>query len=1123
MIIDPENIQQLHLLADLPEPKEGKALVKGEDDKAYLQDIQSFPLLQNPDFVALQTTIANDISDATAGLALESYVDNEIAGATADLYAEVSNDINSATAGLALETYVDGEIATASANLYADVGNDISTATAGLALESYVDDEIASATADFVVSSAITSEINNAVDGLASESYVTTATAGLALESYVDSEVASASATLQANIETVDGEVSAAVLRLGADTGGSFINLESDEFNLNAVTGEAGGIEIDSSDRRISMFDIKDSQPEEVLRVSSYAPLPTINENDHIYTQSRNSVENITGGNPTQPFTGFDPEYPLILDYTHDSNSSITVAYNIDIEGLSVETEEWEIITNGGSGGKNNNQVVSGLAVNAIGYSQVRIGTRYSDERNYRIGIWSPRARQYIPKTTISRKGIFTRLSHNIISSLGTGGDGSTSSIPPPPQEVLWDDLSGLPSTPGEWAGETGFDGRYLRQSLNGSDIDSPSDFRDNLSVYSQNDIDDLIEPITTVDQGLLFWDYAEGRMDTDIGLTYDGSVLDVPGLLVNTSSGSLAVLPEGASSTKYDVTGSAIWDFKASYFKITRNDEDKLIITDSDISGTTNIKTVGNDNWIIANNDVIDVAFIGHSASGGGGFLRADDDAGNTNIIFRSYGESYIGGDLEIGPRLKASTSNHRWEVWDEQSTPEEKTAMGYLGGLPRNDGDGNWTTGHFGVWVRNGDRLVIDGDIEYEYGDWIVQHDASYRVVDGITEDDIIRIGTDPDTTRKGMFFYNTAGDIVMELNHDRADIAGWSIEPTYIQNLVSGTYVTMGTRNPTSSSGAVTDNTAPKGFSVYRTDGDVATSDGFKIARMGRITARDTYNDWSGDEWGMQILTGNSAPYKDVFRVDGDGLYINTPDFQLEDGNAFFSGEIEALAGSLGDLDIEGELTMQGGRINLPPSSFSGETGLIDNEGIRLAYNGTSAAQVLEWYLPAAQNPGRIRPISGGILEISSDFGVNIEGENGDINLNTLDDINLNADTNISGELVLDSHLKPKITTGTVNAGGTHQFNLDGNVLIVGATGSGGEIYRLLNWNGATPTYGQQVTIVNWSNYDIHLVDLSSAGTGGFRMQGGNTSSILFSWSQRSATYYMGNWYVGQDYGT
>ena len=65
-------------------------------------------------------------------------------------------------------------------------------------------------------------------------------------------------------------------------------------------------------------------------------------------------------------------------------------------------------------------------------------------------------------------------------------------------------------------------------------------------------------------------------------------------------------------------------------------------------------------------------------------------------------------------------------------------------------------YTSNNYGFWALDGDELMIDGDVTYESGDWIVHNDASLKILNG-SGNEIIRLGTD--TGEKGLFIYNTS----------------------------------------------------------------------------------------------------------------------------------------------------------------------------------------------------------------------------------------------------------------------------------------------------------------------------------------------------------------------------
>ena len=103
-------------------------------------------------------------------------------------------------------------------------------------------------------------------------------------------------------------------------------------------------------------------------------------------------------------------------------------------------------------------------------------------------------------------------------------------------------------------------------------------------------------------------------------------------------------------------------------------------------------------------------------------------------------------------GKRIELDQANLRISIFE--ATENEKVVMGYLAGLARRDGGGNWGVGDYGFWAAQGDQLVIDGDAEYVSGDWLIQNDASY-LVRNAGGYDVLRLGTD--TGDKGLFIYD------------------------------------------------------------------------------------------------------------------------------------------------------------------------------------------------------------------------------------------------------------------------------------------------------------------------------------------------------------------------------
>ena len=159
-------------------------------------------------------TIAGDQVNITANssfTALSSSVSDN-AQAIIDQYTTVTQDIADATADFLTGTQITTQI---------------NGAVAGLATEVYVGDEIATATADFLTAAQITTEINNATNGLASETYVNTAISGLAAETYVDNEIASATANFLTSAQ------------IAQDITDATTGLASETYVTNATAGLA--------------------------------------------------------------------------------------------------------------------------------------------------------------------------------------------------------------------------------------------------------------------------------------------------------------------------------------------------------------------------------------------------------------------------------------------------------------------------------------------------------------------------------------------------------------------------------------------------------------------------------------------------------------------------------------------------------------------------------------------------------------------------------------------------------------------------------------------------------------------------------------------------------------------
>lgn len=230
--------------------------------------------------------------------------------------------------------------------------------------------------------------------------------------------------------------------------------------------------------------------------------------------------------------------------------------------------------------------------------------------------------------------------------------------------------------------------------------------------------------------------------------------------------------------------------------------------------------------------------------------------------------------------------------------SSNNTKVAMGYLENLPKNSGVGNWGISDYGFWVRNGDRLVIDGDAEYINGDWFIQNDASYLVQDGATGNDIIRLGSSgPD---KGLFFYSGAATNV-ELGR------------------ITGNTIRLG---QASGSGKLEFNATTGKLSVT---GDAEFS-GDLIAATGSL----------GDlslEGALTLGTNGSINLNNKFKVNNQGE-LEAVDATIE--GAVTTNQLTATGGILGALEVNGAMTVSGSISSTNTSGWTlGSAGYINKQ--------------------------------------------------------------------------------------------------------------------------------------------------------------------------------------------
>lgn len=124
-----------------------------------------------------------------------------------------------------------------------------------------------------------------------------------------------------------------------------------------------------------------------------------------------------------------------------------------------------------------------------------------------------------------------------------------------------------------------------------------------------------------------------------------------------------------------------------------------------------------------------------------------------------------------DSGSRIELNATKNRVSIFN---STDEKVVMGYLDGLPKNDGTGNWDVNDYGFWVLDGEKLVIDGDTEYVDGDWLVTGDANVRIITSQGWD-AVRLGSV--STARGLFIYDgtSSQNVVAQFTNQGISING------------------------------------------------------------------------------------------------------------------------------------------------------------------------------------------------------------------------------------------------------------------------------------------------------------------------------------------------------------
>lgn len=235
-----------------------------------------------------------------------------------------------------------------------------------------------------------------------------------------------------------------------------------------------------------------------------------------------------------------------------------------------------------------------------------------------------------------------------------------------------------------------------------------------------------------------------------------------------------------------------------------------------------------------------------------------------------------------DSGSRIELNQPLSRISVID--SSDSAKVAMGYLSGLAKNDGSGNWGTSDYGFWAASGDSLVIDGNVDYQSGDWIVKNDGSLLILDS-SDKVILRLGTGGTPPHKGLFIYNTSGNVLAKFLDSEIYVG------------TTGNCISY-----TTNAGLVLHGT------VNVTGGNAATQSYADSAAGSAQSSAQSYA--SGLFSGITVPSGTGL----FIGTDGMGYYTNNA-FQtyIKNDGSFYFGDVASGGKGLRWLQSTGALTL------------------------------------------------------------------------------------------------------------------------------------------------------------------------------------------------------------------
>jgi hypothetical protein len=325
-----------------------------------------------------------------------------------------------------------------------------------------------------------------------------------------------------------------------------------------------------------------------------------------------------------------------------------------------------------------------------------------------------------------------------------------------------------------------------------------------------------------------------------------------------------------------------------------------------------------------------------------GTGDLLLDSSTKIFSLNDSTFGNTGIQLDYNSGaPRIFAGVNGGNYLQHDGTDLEFEATNTSLIGGtFTATDAvlTGKLTAGNVEVGqditnALDGGAANADGfyanDNNYWYGDGNKKfgNSTNYVLFDQSTGYINLEAGNASIGDTSGWF---GASDI-LSYTTSEVGLAGFTANSDYLRAQSGDTYVSMSILEYTGSSPTADQLRSNTGLYIYRDNTDVATADSFKLFRAGRIADEGTHNDFSTNEWGVQIGTGETpTDFAEIFRVDSTQARIASAYF---DETELWGGDANKANASIRlDFDNQEFILGIGGVIRNNNSDF-----IIDSNGI------------------------------------------------------------------------------------------------------------------------------------------------------------------------------------------